>query len=45
MSDTTAGIRRDMIETGQPQADLAAEQGQTWDTAELRRARGLDHSL
>jgi hypothetical protein len=37
MTDTTAGTRRDMIETGQPQADLAAEQGQTWTTAELQR--------
>jgi hypothetical protein len=37
MTGTTAGTRRDMIETGQPQADLAAEQGQTWDTAALQR--------
>ena len=37
MSDDTEQARRDMIETGQPTADLAAEQGQTWDTAELQR--------
>lgn len=35
MYDSTAGIRRDMIATGQPAADLAAEQGQTWTMDEL----------
>lgn len=33
----TADTRRDMIASGQPAADLAAEQGQTWDTAALQR--------
>ncbi len=37
MHDSTVGIRRDMIETGQPAADLAAETGPTWDTAALQR--------
>jgi hypothetical protein len=37
MTDSTAGIRRDMIAAGQPQADLAAETDQTWTTAELTR--------
>ena len=40
MNDQTDAIRRYMIETGQPQADLAqAEAGaeQTWTTAELQR--------
>ncbi len=37
MSDTTDGTRREMIAAGQPAADLAAEQGQTWDTAALQR--------
>ena len=37
MHDSTAGIRREMITTGQPAADLAADQGQTWTTAELAR--------
>ena len=36
-ADSTAGIRRQMIETGQPQADLAAGQGQAWTTEELTR--------
>ena len=36
MTDPTAGVRREMIETGQPQADLAAEAGQTWTTAEMQ---------
>jgi hypothetical protein len=38
MTGTMAGTRRDMIETGQPQADLAhlkEREGQTWTTAEL----------
>jgi hypothetical protein len=37
MSDTTEGTRREMIAAGQPQADLAADTGQTWDTAALQR--------
>jgi hypothetical protein len=46
MSDTTNqgeqvtntdDIRRNMIETGQPQANLAAEQGPTWDTTALQQ--------
>lgn len=32
--DPTEGIRRLMIETAQPQADLDAEEGPVWDTAE-----------
>jgi len=39
MHDSTAGIRRDMIATGQPHADLTdvQEHGeQTWDTQELQ---------
>lgn len=35
MTDTTAAARRAMITTGQPAADLAANEGQTWTTAEL----------
>lgn len=30
-------VRRAMIQTGQPSADLAAESGPTWDTEALRR--------
>ena len=37
MADDTEAIRRVMLATGQPLADLAAEAGQTWDTDELRR--------
>lgn len=40
MYDSTAGIHRHMIETGQPHADLAdvQEHGeQTWDTQALQR--------
>jgi hypothetical protein len=37
MTDTTEQIRRDMITSGQPAADLAADTGQKWTTAELRR--------
>jgi hypothetical protein len=33
----TAQARRDMIERGQPAADLAADDGQRWTTAELTR--------
>lgn len=35
MNDTTEAARREMIETGQPQQDLAAETGKTWTTAEM----------
>lgn len=35
MTDPTAGIRREMTETGQPRADLAADTDQRWDTAGL----------
>ena len=35
--EITAQARRGMIETGQPQADLADEKGQTWTTEELTR--------
>jgi hypothetical protein len=33
---TTDAARREMIETGQPAADLAAETGQTWTTEQLQ---------
>lgn len=33
--DQATRIRREMIETGQPQRDLAQDQGQTWTTAQL----------
>jgi hypothetical protein len=36
-SDETAGIRRQMIENNQPQADLSADEGQTWTTGQLSR--------
>lgn len=32
----TDDIRRTLIETGQPQADLAVEEGPTWDTEAMR---------
>jgi hypothetical protein len=32
----TDDIRRDMIETGQPQADLATSEGPTWTTEALQ---------
>ncbi len=35
--DTTEQVRRGMLADGQPQADLAADQGQTWTTGELTR--------
>lgn len=35
--DPTAPVRKAMVESGEPQADLAAEQGQTWTSDELRR--------
>jgi hypothetical protein len=37
MADPTAQARREMITAGQPHADLAADQGQTWTTDELAR--------
>lgn len=40
MTDETDAVRREMLATGQPQADLAeaqAAQEQTWDTAALQR--------
>lgn len=33
--DETAPLRKEMIETGQPQADLAADRGQTWTIEQL----------
>jgi hypothetical protein len=33
----TTDTRREMIAAGQPAADLAADQGQTWTTQELQR--------
>jgi hypothetical protein len=33
----TDDVRKAMVETGQPHADLAADKGQTWTTAELHR--------
>jgi hypothetical protein len=35
--DPTEQARREMIVSGQPAADLAADAGQTWDTAALQR--------
>jgi hypothetical protein len=35
MSDDTEQARRAMLATGQPQADLSAEQGQSWTTQQL----------
>lgn len=35
MSDPTAHIRREMIESGQPQADLAEDQDKRWTTDEM----------
>jgi hypothetical protein len=37
MSDDTEQARRAMLAAGQQAADLAAGQGQTWDTAALQR--------
>jgi hypothetical protein len=37
MTDATQDTRREMIAAGQPVANLAAGQGQTWTTAELTR--------
>jgi hypothetical protein len=36
MQDQTESIRRDMIATNAPAADLAATTEQTWDTDQLR---------
>ena len=36
-ADPTSQARREMIAAGQPQADLAADEGQKWTTAELQR--------
>ena len=36
-ADPTAPERRRMIASGQPQVDLAADDGQRWTTAELQR--------
>jgi hypothetical protein len=36
-ADPTASAQREMIASGQPQADLAADQGQHWTTGELQR--------
>ena len=36
LMSNTDDIRREMIETGQPAADLAANTDQTWDTDQLR---------
>ena len=37
MADTTENIRREMIETGQPQQDLAKATDDRWTTEELGR--------
>jgi hypothetical protein len=37
VNDTTDAMRREMIETGQPARDLAADPDQKWNTAELQR--------
>jgi hypothetical protein len=36
-ADPTAPERCEMIASGQPHADLAADEGQRWTTAELQR--------
>jgi hypothetical protein len=36
-ADTTGQARRQMIASGQPAADLAADDGQKWDTEALMR--------
>lgn len=35
MTDQTEGIRREMLATGQPHADLAADQDRRWTTQEM----------
>lgn len=37
MQDSTAGIRKAMVEAGVPQQDLATEEGQKWTTDELMK--------
>lgn len=37
-ADPTETTRRDMIASGQPAADLAADKGQRWTTAEMTAA-------
>lgn len=37
MADPTEDLRRQMLTTGQPARDLAADQGQRWNTEELQR--------
>jgi hypothetical protein len=36
-ADPTSHARREMIAAGQPQADLAGDDGQRWTTAEMTR--------
>jgi hypothetical protein len=38
MIDDTESVRRDMLATGQPQADLAATTGERWDHEQVRDA-------
>lgn len=38
LAGQVADIRRELVESGQPQADLAAEQGPTWTTTEMMAA-------
>ena len=35
-ADPTSQARREMIAAGQPQADLAADEGRRWTTAEMQ---------
>lgn len=35
MTDTTEAVRREMIKTGQPAADLAVDTGKRWTTDEM----------
>ena len=37
MTDPTAPVRRAMIASGPPAADLAADEGRRWTTADLHR--------
>lgn len=37
MHDPTEAVRRELIDAGQPQAALAADQSQRWNTDELQR--------
>lgn len=36
LSDDVSRIRREMVESGQPQRDLAGDQGQQWTTDQLQ---------